>query len=512
MSSQEEFDLFGAPAKAAPARADDRPKPVSQPQREKKQTPPRPQLPADPAPASGASSPVANPHTAEPRPLSVAELTRCIRELLEGGLGEVWVAGEISNLRRQASGHQYFTLKDASAQLACVLFRGASARSGSTVLADGLQVEVKGDLTVYEARGQYQVIVRSIAELGRGRLHEQFEALKRKLEAEGLFDPARKRSLPAFPRRIALVTSPTGAAIRDMLDVLGRRAPWIEVVVAPVRVQGAGAAAEIAKMLARLDSWASSGALPLDVVIVGRGGGSLEDLWAFNEEVVARAIAACSLPVVSAVGHETDFTIADFVADVRAPTPSAAAEIVSPSGDELRHRLAQLRRALDSHILGRLRIARLQLDGLQASGLHRETLRRLSDTALTLDDMSERLQLVVRGTLDHRHQVLDRLRERLRHLNPLSQLRLRRSELTLLDQRLKSSTCQFLESKRSLLDRLAAQLRLLGPQSTLERGYTLTFDDQGRILTSALTVPKNARLRTRFKDGEVTSQIISLQA
>lgn len=440
------------------------------------------------------------------RPLSVGELTSNIRRVLEAGFGEVWVAGEISNLRRQASGHQYFTLKDDNAQLACVLFRGAALRTSGIRLADGQQVEVRGDLTVYEARGQYQVIVRSVVEMGRGRLYEQFEALKRKLEAEGLFDTARKRTLPAFPRRIALVTSPTGAAIRDMLDVLQRRAPWIEVVVAPVRVQGAEAAAEIARMLARLNAWSAQRKLVVDAIIVGRGGGSLEDLWAFNEEIVARAIVACSLPVVSAVGHETDFTIADFVADIRAPTPSAAAEIVSPAGDDLRYRLAQLRRSLDAHAAGCLRVAALQLERLQAFGLQRDTFRRISDLAMMLDDLSGRLAGGVQSSLDDLKSKLERLRERLLRLEPFSQLKLQRSALDLLVQRLKSSANHCLENRRSHVESLKAQIRLLGPQSTLDRGYTLTLDPKGRLLTSASRVTAGSMLITRFKDGEVASQ------
>lgn len=484
MRPQEEFDLFGAGE------------------------------PIQPKPDCGSGTRPA-PHQAPahdlpppPTPLSVGELTRSIRLLLEEGIGDVWVAGEVSNHRRQASGHQYFTLKDADAQIACVLFRGAAARSAPARLADGMQVEVRGSVSVYEARGQYQLIVRSISERGRGHLHEQFEAMKRKLEAEGIFAIERKKPLPPFPRRIALVTSPTGAAIRDMLDVLGRRAPWIEVLVMPVRVQGAGAAAEIAAAIERLDSWHAKGHLDIDLIIVGRGGGSLEDLWAFNEEAVARAIAACSLPVISAVGHETDFTIADFAADVRAPTPSAAAEIASPSGDDLRHRIAQLQRVLVRNVGARLRIARLELGRVEAAGLQRETLRRLADASLELDDLGERMQMVVRERLDDIRVLIERACSALRLLRPSAVLQLHRGDLALLGQRLRAHTAGQLDARRSQLDSLTSRLRLLGPQSALERGYSLTLDSEGQLITSALTPAIGSRIRTRFKDGDITSEVV----
>ncbi|MBU6401719.1 MAG: exodeoxyribonuclease VII large subunit, partial [Verrucomicrobia bacterium] len=269
------------------------------------------------------------PPEATRRILSVSELTGNVRRLLEGQIGRVWVTGEISNLRAQSSGHIYFTLKDPGAQLNCVLFRG-EAVAHRELLRDGQKVVLRGELTVYEPRGQYQLRVEAIELQGVGALQMAFERLKERLNAEGLFAPERKRPLPRFPRRIGLVTSPTGAAIRDVLHVMARRYAGVELMLAPCRVQGEGAAEEIAGAIRLLNQWsASRGASGLDLIVVTRGGGSLEDLWAFNEEVVARAIFDSAVPVVSAVGHEIDFTISDFVADVRAATPSAAAEIVT---------------------------------------------------------------------------------------------------------------------------------------------------------------------------------------
>ncbi len=271
--------------------------------------------------------------------LTVAELTRSIRGLLETRFGSVWVQGEISNHRAYASGHQYFTLKDQRAQISCVIFRD-TLPPGSPPLSDGAQVQVFGQITVFEARGQYQLSVQIVQARGLGLLQAKFEALKRRLEAEGLFDPARKRALPKFPRRIGIVTSPSGAAIRDMLNVLSRRAPNVEVLINPVRVQGTGAAAEIAAAIHEFNR-AGTPWQPVDLIVLARGGGSIEDLWEFNEEIVARAIFASGLPVVSAVGHEIDFTIADFVADLRAPTPSAAAELIVADIAGVRRRLGR---------------------------------------------------------------------------------------------------------------------------------------------------------------------------
>src|SRR5438094_5881235 len=269
--------------------------------------------------------------------LTVSELTRSIRGTLETKFGAVWVQGEISNYKLYPSGHQYFTLKDQRAQIGCVIWRDTMAPLRQP-LADGAQVQVYGTVTVFEARGQYQLNVQILQPRGMGVLQAKFEALKRKLEAEGLFDAARKRTLPKFPKRIGIVTSPTGAAIRDMLNVLRRRAPWLQILINPVRVQGSGAAQEIAVAIRELAS-PSENFAPVDLIVLTRGGGSMEDLWEFNEEIVARAIADLAVPIVSAIGHEIDFTIADFVADLRAPTPSAAAELIVPDIVDLRRHI-----------------------------------------------------------------------------------------------------------------------------------------------------------------------------
>src|SRR5580700_3671977 len=299
---------------------------------------------------------------------TVAELTRSIRGTLETKFGAVWVHGEVSNYKLHSSGHQYFTLKDARAQIACVIFRNTMAPLRQP-LVDGMQVQVYGNVSVFEARGQNQINVQIVQPFGRGVLQAKFEALKRKLEVEGLFDPARKRALPKFPRRIGIVTSPSGAAIRDVLNVLRRRAPWLQILIDPVRVQGTGAAQEIAVAIRELGQPTEAFA-PCDLIVVTRGGGSIEDLWEFNEEIVARAIFNSGVPVVSAVGHEIDFTICDFVADLRAPTPSAAAELIVPDIIDLQRRIDGCTRALGRQLLNRVRDAQQRLDHT------RETLQR----------------------------------------------------------------------------------------------------------------------------------------
>src|SRR5438552_1670865 len=291
---------------------------------------------------------------------SVSELTRNIRNTLEAKFSAVWVQGEISNYKLHPSGHQYFTLKDQRAQISYVSWRDTIAPPRQP-LVDGTQVQVYGTVSVYETRGQYQLNVQILQPRGVGVLQAKFETLKRKLEAEGLFGPERKRPLPKLPRRIGIVTSPSGAAIRDMLNVLRRRAPWLQILINPVRVQGTGAAQEIAVAIRELampnENWQ-----PLDLIVVARGGGSIEDLWEFNEEIVAREIFNSAVPIVSAVGHEIDFTICDFVADMRAPTPSAAAELIVPDVMDLQRQIDRYARTLGSQLLNRVRDAQQRLD------------------------------------------------------------------------------------------------------------------------------------------------------
>ena len=443
--------------------------------------------------------------TPEPRVHSVTEVTRRLRELIEQEMGELWVEGEVSNFRRQSSGHQYFTLKDDSCQLHCVLFSGTAATLPRIQLADGQRVQVLGLISVYEPRGQYQMIVRLVQARGAGILQAKFEALKRKLAGEGLFEPARKRPLPRFPRRLGLVTSPTGAAIRDFLKVLHRRQPGIEVLINPVRVQGRGASLEIARAIREFGD-RSGGRLPaVDVIVITRGGGSIEDLWEFNEEIVARSIAASPVPVLSAIGHEIDFTIADFVADLRAPTPSAAAEILAADRLEVLARLRQdffrLRRACTS----RLELLRTRLDASRRSALFREPGRRLMELLQTLDRRSEAMNRSAVLRLERERNRFDRLASRLIAKAPAQAIGDRRLRCQLLAERLREATRREIIARQARLDRAVGVLHALNPQAILTRGYTITMDASGRPYTSSQAIAEETLLRTRFHDGEVES-------
>src|SRR5438067_11082702 len=385
--------------------------------------------------------------------LTVAELTRAIRGTLETKFRAVWVQGEISNYKLHPSGHQYFTLKDARAQIACVIFRNTMPPLRQP-LADGAQVQVYGQVSVFEARGQYQLSVQILQPRGLGLLQAKFEAFKRKLEAEGLFAAERKRPLPRFPRRIGVVTSPSGAAIRDILNVLKRRAPWLEILIKPVRVQGTGAAAEIAVAIRELampnEYWQ-----PLDLIVVARGGGSMEDLWEFNEEIVARTIVDVSVPIVSAIGHEIDFTICDFTADLRAPTPSAAAELIVPDIVDLRRRVDGCKRAVGRELLERLRDAQQQIDA------GHETLRRC--LAHKIDNYKRGLIHIARA---------------LQARSPAREVLTRRQRLVDLHRRFIASPVRTKENAQRRFAQIEAILRVLGPDATLRRGYSSTIDDR----------------------------------
>ena len=439
--------------------------------------------------------------------LTVSALTRRVRTLLETDIGDIWVEGEISNLRRQSSGHIYFTLKDAGSQIACVLFAGQTAQLRGMNFDDGVQVQIFGQITVYEQRGNYQLIVRRVRERGVGALQARFEELKRRLDAEGLFRQGKKRPLPRFPRRIGVVTSPTGAAIRDFLNVLHRRQRGIEVVIFPVRVQGKGAAMEIAEAVRLLGSPVSLGIEALDVIVITRGGGSLEDLWEFNEEAVARAVAASPIPVVSAVGHEIDFTICDFAADFRAPTPSAAAEILSADSGELLKKLAHLSARLHRPARTRLEGIRSGLDALRRTALFLEPTRRLREDQQTLDRNREDLHTAVeagtrslRLTLEQNARILTRHSPDRRIAELLRILALHRETF----QRKAESR---LHDHQSTLTRNAALIQALNPTAALARGYTMTLDSAGRILRSAGDASKTDALLTKFHDGMVRSLV-----
>ncbi len=448
----------------------------------------------------------------QPQVLSVWELTRAVRACLEEGIGEIWVEGEISNYRKQSSGHHYFTLKDDRSQLSCVFFRNAAAANGlAAPLADGMQVQVYGDLTVYESRGQYQLVVGLVQARGVGALQARFEALKRKLNAEGLFDPARKQDLPAFPLTVGLVTSPTGAALQDMLNILRRRAPWMRVLVHPVRVQGQGASLEIVNAVQEFNAWAQApgehSSKKVDLIVVARGGGSIEDLWEFNEEIVARAIAASALPVVSAVGHEIDFTIADFAADLRAPTPSAAAELIAPDTAALRERLDTAADHFERELRDRVEHARERLNALASGSLEREPRRRLLDARQRLDLAQEDLSRAALGGLRLFRARLDEKGCGLRASGLQQSLELRTQLVSSLREKLEVLLCCERARVKARLHAAEGLLRVLGPQATLERGYSITIDESGGLLRGVGNTHTGQRIVTRLHDGEVRSTV-----
>ena len=441
----------------------------------------------------------------EPEVFSVAQLTRRITGLLEEGIGMVWVEGEISNLRRQGSGHCYFTLKDEESQLSCVLF--ARSASGQKVeLRDGLQVQIYGPVSVYQARGQYQLMVRLVQAKGEGMLQARFEELKRRLAAEGLFDLERKRPIPRFPRRIGVVTSPTGAAIQDFLQVLHRRHPGLRVVIYPVRVQGKGAAAEIAAAISEL-SEENPSIGPVDVIVVTRGGGSLEDLWEFNEEVVARAIAESRIPVVSAVGHEIDFSIADFVADLRAPTPSAAAELLAAEGSELLERCRALVARIAREAEALIGLQRAAEHRLASSALFREPYRRTEEARQTADRLEESLS----GLLDRRLEQLDarlaRMSVQIASAHPGYRLANAEQRLSSLGDQLGVILRHRFEREKGRMSRVGSALAALSPQATLQRGFSITRAKDGKVIVSAAQIKPGERMLTQFADGEIGSEV-----
>jgi len=440
--------------------------------------------------------------------LSVSELTAQVRRLLEKQIGSVWVSGEITNLRAQSSGHMYFTLRDADAQLSCVLFRGEAVRNRS-LLQDGQKVLLQGDVTVYEARGQYQLIVRAVELQGVGALQVAFEKLKQKLAAEGLFALERKRPLPDYPQRIGLVTSPTGAAVRDVLHVIQRRNPGLEIILAPCRVQGEGAAEEIAVAIRLLNEFnLQSSTFNLQLILVTRGGGSLEDLWAFNEEVVARAIFESALPVVSAVGHEIDFTISDFVADVRAATPSAAAEIITEGVFASREFVAEVPTRLRRKVRQRLADAAADFAQLQGRLTRAHPRRRLDEFLQRLDDLQSGLLRRAKQGTRERQVAWQHLATRLLRARPVQLLQQRREFLKTTRHRLDELARVHLRNRRDRLAATEARLRLLGPEQVLTRGYSVTMDaTTGKILRRAQDAEAGQSLRTRLHEGEITSRV-----
>jgi exodeoxyribonuclease VII large subunit len=432
---------------------------------------------------------------------SVAELSQEIRNLFERQFPDVWVTGEVSNFRPAASGHLYFTLKDATAQLRAVCFRN-QARYLKFKPQDGLAVIARGRLSVYEARGEYQLYVEFLEPAGLGALQLAFEQLKQKLTAEGLFAPARKKPLPVLPRAIGVVTSPTGAVIRDILRILRRRFCNMNVAVYPVKVQGEGAAQEIAEAI----GYFNSGAL-VDVVIVARGGGSLEDLWAFNEEVVARAIAASRIPVISAVGHETDFTIADFVADLRAPTPSAAAELAVQRKQDFATEIESRARRLAQITRLKLSQARQALIELRMHHVFQTLRARVAERAQQVDEGVASLDRRMRAHLHTARQEWLRASAGVVRYDFQRHLGLKRAALQERQRRFENDFRRFLTEQRNRLAHLVAVLKERSPQTVLDRGYSITRDAAGRVVRDAAQVALGADVSIYLARGELGATV-----
>jgi exodeoxyribonuclease VII large subunit len=396
-----------------------------------------------------------------PEPLSVSDLTAQLRELVEGCFPSIWVAGEISNFTRASSGHWYFTLKDSKAQLKAVMWRGMNLRTRFTP-KDGLEILARGKVSFYEQRGECQIVVEEIQPKGIGAAELALRQLKEKLLAKGYFDPRRKRRLPRFPKRVGIITSASGAAIRDMVELFAQRWPLTELIIHPSRVQGEGAASEVAAAVQLLNHLHSNGKLTLDAIILGRGGGSIEDLWAFNEEVIADAIFSSEVPVVSAVGHEVDVTIADLVADHRAETPSAAVVALSPNRREMSIGFQELHDRLSEAVNHRLQLARHRVEQLASRPAFRQPLHRIRDLEQRLDSSAERLKRVM-------------------------------------NQRVVQASERIVS--------LAARLESLSPLNVLTRGYSLTHKASGELVRSAVEVAPGELLRTRVAAGEIFSRV-----
>jgi exodeoxyribonuclease VII large subunit len=406
---------------------------------------------------------------------SVTAFTKRVKTLLESGIGAGWVRGEVSNVRAQSSGHVYFSLKDAAASVGAVLFRGDAARQ-TVKLRDGQQVVVYGEVSVYEARGQYQLIVRAVVEDGVGRLQQEFERLKKQLADEGLFDPAKKRPIPMMPATVGFITSPTGAAVQDFMRILTRRGWRGRLVVLPAKVQGEGAAAELAAMLALAQELGI-----FDLLVIGRGGGSLEDLWAFNEEPLVRAVATCTVPIISAVGHEIDFTLCDFAADVRAETPSGAAELISSKFLEGAERAGRAGETMTAAAEGAIERARERLDHARTRLRLLSPSDQIEQGYLRLDDLANRLAAALRATVQARSQQLGEIRARLAQASPETRVQLGSHQLLSLYKRLQAAS----------------------PASVLNRGFAIVRDEAGRPVARRAAVKRGQRLSTEFSDGSV---------
>jgi exodeoxyribonuclease VII large subunit len=433
---------------------------------------------------------------------SVTELNARIRAMFDKDFGDIFVSGEISGAKLAPSGHYYFTLKDGDSQVKCACFR-MSARYLRFKPADGVAVMARGRLDVYDARGEYQLIVEHLEPQGFGALQFAFEQLKKKLAAEGLFDSQRKRALPKYPRRIGLVTSSSGAVIQDMLNILDRRFPGLHVRLYPAQVQGEGSVEQVVRGLRWFSesNWA-------EVVIVARGGGSLEDLWTFNEEAVARAIATSAIPVVSAVGHETDFTIADFVADLRAPTPSAAAELIVPTREQVLDSIAGCRRVLEQHLRYRLSIGARRL---HERGIDRATTvvhRSIGRAFQRMDDMQRCSADALRRILRSQRHAWSSIDGRLRRMDLRLQLAEARRRHHRTTECIAENVAEILQSRRRRLDSLVLQLGHLSPLNVLDRGYAIVQDQTGHIVKQSASAPPGSSIKIRLAEGAVGARVI----
>lgn len=548
MNRELEFD-FSAPPPAPKAPEDSAPAPrQAEPPAKKASAPPARKAPREPvrAPIENVDGPVTAPPEPERDVYTPGRLNKEARMLLERGLPSLWLEGEISNLSRPSSGHWYFSLKDESAQLRCAMFRQKNLGARFTP-KDGMHVLTRGRVSLYEPRGDYQFIADHMEEAGEGVLRRRFELLKNKLAAEGLFEASRKKPLPRLPRRIGVVTSPTGAAVRDVLNILRRRFCTIPVLIYPVQVQGASAAGQIATTIRMASARAEC-----DVLIVARGGGSLEDLWAFNEEVVARAIFDCQIPVVSGVGHEVDFTIADFVADVRAPTPSGAAEIVAPDCNEWTRSVDLLGRRVRTAMVRNMAARQQQVVWLERRLAQVHPGVELRQKAQRLDDLEQRLSRCMRHDLFQRRSTLVELAAHLRQRSPalrvsaargrleiarktlgtslqrhvsLAESRLRRAasdlrqhspvarivalrrRVEIADRSMETSLQRQLRNLEARFKLAAGKLNAVSPLATLQRGYAIVTDTKGTVVTDATSVNKGDMIQTRLSRGTLQARV-----
>lgn len=440
-----------------------------------------------------------------PSPLSVSQLLNTLKNLIETSLPLVWVEGEISNLARPASGHLYFTLKDSGAQVRCAMFR---PRAGLLRMRpqDGMQVLLRARITLYEARGDLQLLVEHMEDAGLGALQRAFELLKQRLAAEGLFDPAHKRTLPALPRRIGIITSASGAALHDVLHVLARRFPLVPLRLYPSSVQGATAAKELVAALEQANAEQSC-----DVLLLVRGGGSLEDLQAFNDERLARVIHASSIPLISGVGHETDFSMADFVADARAPTPSAAAALAVPEASTLLERIERIETRLTRQMRNRMESRTIHLDTLARQLKNNHPRQRLTRMNERLQAITARLHAAKTRYATGQRHTMEALRQRLLNRHPEHKIQMLRARLLALQTRLHFQTERQLNAQQTGLQHLGARLHLLSPLATLTRGYAILEQQNGRLITQSAALQIGQSIRARLADGILSCDIQQIE-